>query len=459
MKTRLLLLPFLLALILTPDTLFAQIQEPDLRAKIGQMIMTGFGNSDEAADSLSYDIRKRNLGGLLFFAGNLRFPSQIRAQNKRLQDQASTPMLMATDQEGGIVARLDENNGYTQTYTAYELGYVFDSEDSTRAQAALMAGWMHDAGFNMNLAPVVDVNVNPDSPAIGGLDRSYSDDPVKVFDHASWTIDEFHSRNISTSLKHFPGHGSAVDDSHFGFTDITDTWQEKELTPFSMLIEDGYDDAVMTGHLFNRNWDSEYPASLSHYTITTMLRDSLGFEGVVISDELFMRAIQDNYGLDEAVIQAVNAGTDILLFSTNLYNNRSLPGYLIELIYDSVQNGIIEEETIDLAYTRIMKLKEQRSVVGTDNEGPDLPRSISISNYPNPFNPSTNIQFTLMKASEVEVRVVNSLGQTVQTVHRGRMNAGVHTFRFVGSSLASGMYLVEVAGNGFRSAHKMLLLK
>ncbi|MGN8224481.1 glycoside hydrolase family 3 N-terminal domain-containing protein [Gracilimonas sp. BCB1] len=436
-------------------------QAQTLQEKIGQMIMVGVETSQEHQDSLKYDIEHRNLGGVLMFAYNLRFPSQIRSQNSRLQRLADTPLFLATDQEGGIVARLDEQNGYQRTFSAHKLGTEFNSEDSTRKQAALMAGWMNTAGLNMNLAPVVDVNVDPNSPAIGGLDRSYSSDESVVYQHASWFADEFHKQNIATSLKHFPGHGSAVSDSHEGFTDITDTWEDRELDPFRFLIEDGYSDAVMTGHLFNQNWDENYPASLSSYAVTDILRDSLGFDGVVISDELFMGAVQENYGMDEAIVQVVNSDTDILLFNTNLYNDKSLPAYIISLISEKVEAGIIDEATITASYNRIMALKNSR--IPTSNEFDfqpnELPDQVEIANYPNPFNPSTTIRIALDQASQVRVQVYNSIGQQVQTLAQTRLASGIHSFTFDGRSLSSGMYLVVVSTPETRQVHKMMLIK
>ncbi len=427
------------------------------------MIMVGVGTSQKSQDSLLYDISNRNLGGVLLFAYNLRFPSQIKSQNSRFQAAAEIPLFLATDQEGGIVARLDENNGYERTYTAYELGTEFNSEDSTRRQASLMAGWMANAGLNMNLAPVVDVNVDPDSPAIGGLDRSFSSDEYDVYLHASWFIDEFHKQNIATSLKHFPGHGSAASDSHEGFTDISNTWQERELDPFKFIIENDYRDAIMTGHLFKSDWDEEYPASISEYAIKNILRDSLGFEGVVISDELFMDAIQDNYGMEEAIVQAVNSDTDILLFSTNIYQDKSLPNYIISLVTQKVEEGVISEETIDRSYNRIMVLKEKRIPTGTDMDDlfsrNDLPGSIEIANYPNPFNPSTTISVSLDQATQVHIQVFNSIGQLVQTLAQSQLSSGIHNFRFNGSNLTSGMYLIAVTTPEVREVHKMMLIK
>lgn len=448
------LLTFLIHLPLTS-------QAQTLQEKIGQMIMVGVETSQEHQDSLKYDIEHRNLGGVLFFAYNLRFPSQIRSQNSRFQGLADTPLFLATDQEGGIVARLDEQNGYQRTFSAHKLGTEFNSEDSTRKQAALMAGWMANAGLNMNLAPVVDVNVDPNSPAIGGLDRSFSTDEQVVYQHASWFVDEFHKQNIATSLKHFPGHGSAVSDSHEGFTDITNTWEDRELDPFRFLIEDGYNDAVMTGHLFNQNWDEGYPASLSSYAVTNILRDSLGFDGVVISDELFMGAVQENYGMDEAIVQVVNSDTDILLFNTNLYQGKSLPAYIISLISEKVEGGVIDEATITASYNRIMALKDTRIPTSNevDYEPEELPDQVNIANYPNPFNPSTTIMVSLDRASQVQVQVFNSIGQRVQTLAQTQLSSGVHNFTFNGRNLSSGMYLVVVTTPGTRQVHKMMLIK
>ncbi|MFW5973423.1 MAG: glycoside hydrolase family 3 protein, partial [Bacteroidota bacterium] len=326
-----------------------------LQDKIGQMLMVGVPADAALKDTLTDDIVDRNIGGVLMFAYNISSPEQIRSLNAELQSYRQDHLLIAVDQEGGIVARLDEQNGYRETYTAETLGETFRSEDSTRAQARMMAHWLSEAGFNVNLAPVVDVKVDPLSPAIARLERSFSSDEQTVVDHASWFIDEFNRQHIATSLKHFPGHGSAREDSHFGFTDISDTWQERELYPFRELIRSGYSDMIMTGHLFKRDWDAQYPVSLSRSAITDVLRNELGFEGVVISDELFMKAIQDNYGFDEAIVQAINAGTDILLFNTNIYQKRSLSRYVVDLVSRKVGEGEIDPGTIDDAYDRIQK--------------------------------------------------------------------------------------------------------
>ncbi|MBW6458457.1 MAG: glycoside hydrolase family 3, partial [FCB group bacterium] len=216
-----------------------------LEDKIAQMIMVGFSPSSDFEDTLYYDIAYRNLGGVILMGYNIQNPVQVAALCAGLQDHAATPLLIATDQEGGYIARLKASNGFAATPTAYYLGSVLDKEDSTRFWADRMAEWLEHSGINVNLAPVADVNVNPSSPAIGYRERSFSADPCKVADHTGWFASEFHERGIVTALKHFPGHGSAVGDSHLGFTDITQTWIGDELIPYRELITGGYTDMIM----------------------------------------------------------------------------------------------------------------------------------------------------------------------------------------------------------------------
>lgn len=430
-----------------------------LQDKIGQMLIVGLPNGDEPKDTLIADITDRNIGGVLMFAYNISSPEQIRLLNGELQSLRMDPLMIAVDQEGGIVARLDEQNGYSETHTAESLGETFRSENVTRAQARVMAQWLSDAGFNVNFAPVVDVKVDPLSPAIARLERSFSSDEQTVVDHATWFIDEFHRQHIATSLKHFPGHGSARADSHFGFTDISDTWQERELYPFRELIGGGYSDMVMTGHLFKRDWDSQYPVSLSRPAITGVLRDELGFKGVVISDEFFMKAIQDHYGFDEAVVQAINAGTDILLFNTNMYKEQSLSRYVIDLVYGKVASGEIDPGSIDAAYDRIQRLKRDRIATGSDVPLPHDPSTspaVVIGSYPNPFAAETTIELLLPIGQHVRVDVYDAIGRHIKTIADSHFSSGTHRIPVDGSLLASGVYLVRAAGNAVHATHRMV---
>lgn len=170
----------------------------------GQLLMVGVPNTIEAHTELREDIRNRNLGGVLFFAYNIAGPVEASLLTSELQDIAETTLLIATDQEGGRVARLDEQNGFSLTQSAHTTGTVWASVDSTRSQAQTMAGWFVQTGINTNLAPVVDLNVNAESPAVGALGRSYSSDPHIVADHAAAFTDAFNEQGIAIALKHFP---------------------------------------------------------------------------------------------------------------------------------------------------------------------------------------------------------------------------------------------------------------
>lgn len=209
----------------------------------------------------------------------------------------------------------------------------------------------------MNLAPVVDLNVNPSNPVIGKLDRSFSADPVVVAQQARMVIDAFHQQGIIAALKHFPGHGSSTTDTHKDFTDVTATWSKKELDPYWALIREGYSDPVMTAHVFNARLDSLYPATLSKATIDGLLRKQLGFRGVVLSDDMQMKAIADRYGLEEAIRLAIDAGVDVLIFGNNVSYDPEIASKATSIIRHLVEKGAISPERINESYRRIMTLK------------------------------------------------------------------------------------------------------
>ena len=438
-----------------------------LREKLGQMVMiTVTGDSLEetgpSMDTLKSDLADRLVGGVVMFvwSENLANPAQIARFTGQLQALAHVPLLLAIDQEGGRVARLSASNGFAATSTAYDLGTVLDQESTTRGAASTMAGWFVQTGLTMNLAPVVDVNVNPASPAIGALKRSFSADAATVARHASWFIDEFHAKHILTALKHFPGHGSATADSHLGFTDITTTWSTAELDPYRTLLAAGKPDAIMTGHLFNSTIDSVYPATLSHATVTGILRDQLGFGGVVLSDAMGMKAITSHYGLEEAMVLAVNAGVDILLYTTNRDSaGHSLARRIVDVLERKVQDGTITASRIDASYARIMALKGT-FVTGIERSGsPDVPSVMRVANFPNPFNPVTTLQYTLRNDGPATLQVFDLLGRLVATPADGYHRAGVHTVRFDGSGLASGIYVCRLASAGAATTHRIALMK
>ncbi|WP_419785145.1 glycoside hydrolase family 3 protein [Pseudodesulfovibrio sp.] len=366
------LLALVLLLASSPATA-AETAPADLDVMIGQMIMAGFrGYTVDENSPIMRDIRERHLGGVVLFdrdmtlpegeGRNIKDPAQVAKLTAMLQKASYIPLLIGVDQEGGKVQRLKKKYGFTETPSAAELGKssakaVYEAGQAVGETLAL-------AGFNLDFAPLADVNVNPDCPVIGKLDRSFSADPEQVAKCDEMFLEGLASRDVIGCLKHFPGHGSAGDDSHQGLTDVTSTWSEKELIPYKRLIGKDPVKMIMTAHIFNANLDSEYPATLSKAVITDLLRKKLCFDGVVITDDLNMRAITEFYGLDEAVRRAIDAGADILLFGNNISYDPEIVQNVVEIIRNLVERGTITEERIRQSYDRIIRLKRMLNIPG-----------------------------------------------------------------------------------------------
>ena len=341
---------------------------PPLEEKIGQMLLIGFrGLSVSEDDQIVKDVKAGRIGGVVLYdrdvalgsdVRNIESPEQVRNLISSLQSYADTKLFVAVDQEGGRVNRLKEKFGFPATVSQQYLG-TLDNVDTTRYYAERTAGTLNELGFNLNFAPVVDVNINPASPAIGNIERSFSADPAMVTKHSEIVIDVLNSHDILTTLKHFPGHGSAASDSHLGFTDVTNTWQQSELIPYQNLVNGGYNDVIMTAHIFNSNLDSNYPATLSHNIITGILRNQIGYNGVIISDDMNMGAITDHYGLEQAIELSINAGLDILIFANNLTYDELIAERAVNIILSLVSRGQISEERINESYLRIKDLKQR----------------------------------------------------------------------------------------------------
>lgn len=413
-------------------------------------------------DTLKSDIAEGLIGGVTYFtwSNNLQSPAQIKNLSKQLQQRSSIPLLIAVDQEGGRVARLSKSNGFASTQSAYQLGTVINKETKTREQASLMAGWLSQSGINTNFAPVADINVNPNSPAIGALDRSFSSNADSVVLHTTWFCDEMHKKNIFTASKHFPGHGSAKSDSHLGFTDITATWADSELIPFQSLINQHSVDMVMTGHLFNRTIDSVYPASLSASAVTSLLRNQMKFNGVVITDAMGMCAITNNYGFAESIVLAVNAGVDILLYTTNLDSlNRSLARTIVSLIEEKVAGGEISITRINDAYQHIMTLKNKLTPAAVQSSQHQVPAQYSLGSYPNPFNGAVTIQFSLPRVMEVRVTIYDMLGRKVEEILNEEVSSGKNYIRWNAQPYPSGIYFAQLQIDGHLFTQKLVYIK
>jgi len=344
----------------------------ELRKKIGQMLIVGFRGLEINSNSdIVKTINELNLGGIILFdkdnpsqgelSRNISNPQQTKKLISDLKKYSSSRLFISLDAEGGYVNRLKEKYGFFKIPSAEKLGQGSLAE--TQEKANLLGMELSALGFNMNFAPVVDVNVNPDNPVIGYLERSFSSDPQKVYSFSNEFIKGLQKNNIITAIKHFPGHGSSSSDSHLGLVDITKTWTPKELIPYFLLIKNGYSDMVMTAHIMNTEIDSVHPATLSPIFLNFLLRKGLGFKGLIVSDDMQMGAIVDNFGFDESLVQAINAGCDILILSNNIKIYDEQVSYkAVDAILKAVKNGQISEERINESYNRIQEFKNNHGI-------------------------------------------------------------------------------------------------
>ncbi|MDQ2673619.1 MAG: glycoside hydrolase family 3 [Chloroflexota bacterium] len=336
-----------------------------LRDKIARLLLVGFRGTtpDEAAATIA-DIRERRLGGVLLFdvdqptggVRNIVSPDQVAALTAGLQEAAGGELIIAIDQEGGRVARLDGRHGFPATRSAAELGRIGDV-DRTRQAARGLAETLRAAGVNLNLAPVADLNLNPDNPAIGALDRSFGADPDAVVQHVEAFIGAHREVGVGTAVKHFPGQGSASADTHASFVDVSDTWTRTELEPFARVIADGTAQAIMTAHIFAAQLDPEVPATLSSAVIGSLLRGELAFDGVVVSDDLQMGAIREQYGFEDALLRALRAGVDLLLIANQQLFVPDLVDRTVTAIEGFVTDGSLAVDVIDAAEDRVATLR------------------------------------------------------------------------------------------------------
>ena len=332
------------------------------------MLLVGFrGLTPDESEPVRALVADRTIGGVLLFSRdqltggprNVESPEQLRDLVAALAGAAAdVPLLVAVDQEGGLVARLGPAHGFPPTRPAADLGAGDPSE--TAAAAAEIAATLAGVGVNLNLAPVVDLAINPDNPVIAAVERSFSADPAVVTTHARAFVEAHRAVGIRTAIKHFPGQGSAGGDTHLGVVDVTAAWTDVELEPFRSLAGDGLADAVLTAHVFNAALDADHPATLSATTVDVLLRGDLGFDGAVISDDLQMRAIGDAYGFDEAVALAIEAGIDVLLVANQLVYEPDVAMRIVDLVERLVLDGRIGEERIEASYRRILALKGDR---------------------------------------------------------------------------------------------------
>lgn len=339
-----------------------------LRHKIGQMLFVGFHDSavTEESEIVKY-IKEYNLGGVIYFDyysyqksynRNIRSPKQLLTLTRALQTYAPTPLFIGADVEGGKVNRLKKSYGFDSEIPSYFALGERDDLKHTYLSALKLSILMKSVGINLNFSPVMDLSFRR-SPIIGDLERSFSNDPESVYNHACQVVKAHTENDIISVGKHFPGHGSARSDSHKGFVDVTDTWLEKELEPFELAIKNKSMDSLLVAHTFNKNIDDELPASLSYKTQTVLLREKMGFKGVIVSDDIDMHALKSNYSLEDIVTKFINAGGDVLLVGNGHDHDISKIKDIIDIIVKNIENGVISPQRINESYQRIMQMKEK----------------------------------------------------------------------------------------------------
>ena len=388
--------------------------------KIGQLFIVGFGAYQQNAQGkvtwndnngtvfkeqsyIAKDIADSHIGGVVYFRNtyrdkftnefvrdrNLVNAAQVTALSKALQNfnhqsrqqqkLPEIPLFIATDEEGGYVNALTFVK--RRNYTAQSLGtnQAIHADDAKKRQQALdftlqFAGktsrLLHQYGINLNFSPLVDLNINPVNPIIGAMGRSYSDDPQIVADQAAQVIKALKQAHVVPVLKHFPGQGSTFGDTHTGLVDATSTYeQDKELTPYKILINQGYDDVIMSTHAINGQIDKTQcrtgdtkdsqtwcPATMSYKTITELLRNQLHFKGIIISDDMAMAAITSHYPLETTLEKALNAGIDMFIVAN--HNGDHTPEFALAIAH-LIKTGKVPASRIEDAYQRIVAFKQR----------------------------------------------------------------------------------------------------
>ncbi|MBD7962745.1 beta-N-acetylhexosaminidase [Fictibacillus norfolkensis] len=359
------------------DVIRKAIKSMTVKEKVGQMLMPDFRNwkgqpVTEMNDEIRELVKKYHLGGVILFRENVVTTEQtVRLVDEYKKANEDYGLLVSIDQEGGIVTRLQSGTDFPgnmalgatrSTEMAESVGHAIGSE-------------LHSLGINMNLAPVLDVNNNPDNPVIGV--RSFGENPQLVADLGTAYTKGLQNSGMAATAKHFPGHGDTAVDSHLGLPSVPHEKErllEVELYPFQQAMDEGID-AIMTAHVTFPKIDPttviskkdgteiNLPATLSYEVLTNLVRKEMGFKGVISTDALNMNAIVDHFGPVDAVIRAVNAGTDIVLMPVGLEE-------VANGLYEAVDNGEITEKRLNQSVERLLILKANRGIYKQVNETP-----------------------------------------------------------------------------------------
>ncbi|WP_249321466.1 MULTISPECIES: glycoside hydrolase family 3 N-terminal domain-containing protein [unclassified Campylobacter] len=330
-------------------------ERPTLRKMIAQMIMVGFnGSSLNDTMSVVSDAKYQRFGGVIVFGKNISTKDNLKKITSALKS-AQSGIFIAIDEEGGNVTRFNDKKGFNTFISASEVAKTLDLNGANELYKK-MAKQLKDLGVNLNFAPVVDL-LNTNSPIIASKNRAFSKNIDEVSLYANEFLDAFSEVGVLTTLKHFPGHGSAKTDSHIEKT-VIENFDYSELKPYYDAIKRDKSKLIMISHIYLLDRDTQFPASMSNDIIGSLLRKDLKFDGVVISDDMLMGGLK-GFSMTQKVVNFINAGGDILLFSEFMIGERRTSEYITQVIVDAVNSKKIKKERIEESYDRIIKLKSE----------------------------------------------------------------------------------------------------
>lgn len=344
------------------DAVEAKLTTMTLREKVGQLFWVrpetlDFSLNPEKktlTQTMRQNLEQYPVGGIAVFKKNIQDENQLSSLIADFQSASKIPMIVAVDEEGGAVARLANHEAFSlPKYTsARDIGKTGDPEQA-RQMGRTIGGYLRFYGFNLDFAPVADVDSNPANPVIGR--RAYSTDAQQTAKMVAAAVEGFHETGMLCAVKHFPGHGDTGQDSHYGTATSYKTWEEMkamEMLPFEAGIAAGAD-VVMTAHITTPNATTDgLPASLSYTMITERLRGELGFQGVIVTDALEMNAIKNHFTPAESAMAALRAGVDVLLMPSDL--RAAFDG-----VVQAVEDGTLSEERLNESVRRILTLKQK----------------------------------------------------------------------------------------------------
>jgi beta-N-acetylhexosaminidase len=376
-----------------------------LEEKVGQMLMVGFDGL-EAPEYLLRWLSNGLVGNVVLFARNVASPTQLAELTQALHDAAAHPLLIAIDQEGGAVARLRE--GFSESPGAMALGAA-DSEALAEDVAAALGEEMSALGINWNLAPVVDISQNADNPSIGI--RSLGANTERVSSLAVAQVKGFQKAGVAATAKHFPGKGNTPVDPHVDLP-VLDTpperLRERDLVPFQAVIQVGIA-AVMVTHAQFAALDPESPSTLSPRIIRGLLRQDIGFNGVVMTDCLEMKAIMNRYQPAEAAQLAARAGADVILFS----HTQRFQELARQSLLKDARTGRLPMSQIDTSVARILDVKDRFGFSG----------KTSVGNIRHPSH-----LITVQKAARAAIATIRASVDTLPLERDDRRSIGLVEF-------------------------------